>query len=228
MKFTVVSAIACMSLMITASLHAQLSFRFVQSTQNIENIDDTIALLAGSNVAFETTSTAPLFDLVDADSFFPSRFSVDLNLLGQPGIEESDFAIEVDANVEITSAGIYTFGMALDDGGRFQIDTGSGFVTLMERTTGGATQEFYGQVDFQAPGKFPIRLIHWDGSGQGNVEVYSAVGQFTQFDSSMRVLGDSANGGLSLSNPRERGDINCDGQINFLDISPFIQLLASP
>ena len=228
MKFLVVVTLAYLSLMIPAPLQAQLSLRYVQATQNIEDIDDTISVLSGTNVAFETTSTAPLFDLVDADSFVSGRFSFDLNLLGRPGVDENDFAIEVDANVEIPSAGIYTFGMSLDDGGRFQIDTGSGFVTVMERTTGGATQEFYGQVDFQAPGKFPIRLIHWDGSGQGNVEVYSAVGQFTQFDSSMRVLGDSANGGLSLSNPRERGDINCDGQINFLDISPFIQLLASP
>ena len=227
MNFIVAVTLAYFSLMISAPLQAQLTFRFVQSTQNIENIDDTIALLAGSNVAFETTSTAPVFDLVDADSFFGSRFSYDLNLLGRPGIEESDFAIEANASVEITSAGIYTFGMALDDGGRFQIDTGNGLSTLLERTTGGATQEFYGEVEFQAPGKYPIRLIYWDGAGGANVEVYSAMGSFTQFDNSMRLLGDTANGGLSLSNPEARGDINCDGEINFSDIPPFIGLLQS-
>ena len=228
MKLMTSVALTCFSLILATPLHAQLSFRFVQSTQNIENIDDTIAVLAGSNVAFETNSTAPMFDLVDGDSFFSSRFSLDLNLLGQPGVAEDDFAIEVDASVEITTPGTYTFGMAIDDGGRFQIDTGNGFVTLMERTTGGATQEFYGDVELQTPGKYPIKLIYWDAVGQANVEVYSAMGTFTQFDSSMRLLGDTANGGLMLSNSTERGDINCDGQINFLDISPFIQLLANP
>ena len=150
--------------MIPTPLHAQLSFRFVKATQHIEDINDTIAVLSGANVDFETTNTAPLFDLVDADSFFAGRFSYDLNLLGQPGIEESDFAIEVDASVSIPSAGTYTFGMALDDGGRFQIDLGNGFVTVMERTTGGAIQEFYGEVEFVAPGKYPIKLIYWDGA----------------------------------------------------------------
>ena len=227
MKFIAVMAIAYISSMVTAPLHAQLSFRFVKATQQLIDINDAIAVLAGANVDFETTSTAPLFDLVDADSFFAGRFSYNLNLLGQPGIEESNFAIEVDASVLIPSAGIYTFGMALDDGGRFQIDLGNGFVTVMERTTGGAIQEFYGEVEFVAAGKYPTKLIYWDGAGQANVEVFSAMGSFTQFDDSMRLLGDSANGGLSLSNPEARGDINCDGEINFSDIPPFIGLLQS-
>ena len=70
-------------------------------------------------------------------------------------------------------------------------------------------------------------MIYWDGAGQGNVEVFSATGTFAQFDQSMRVLGDSANGGLALSNPSARGDINCDGAVDFFDIQPFINILAT-
>lgn len=216
----------CIVLFSNAILHAQFKFRFVQAATDLFVLQDTIDLLNGQNVAFERQGFASVLDLVDGDSFFPSRFAHDLNVLGTPGVDENDFAIEIAAAIEIVEPGTYTFGIALDDGGRLQIDRGNGFETVAERPTGGATGEFYGQVTFYNPGVYPFNIIYWDGSGQGNLEAYSAFGVFNSFDPSMRLLGDVANSGLKVVDTSLKADINCDGFVNFLDIFPFIGVLA--
>lgn len=210
-----------------ATIHAQFSFRFVQSTVQIFSLQDTIDLLDGENLAFERQGFASVIDLVDGDSFFPSRFGYDLNVLGVPGVDDNDFAIEIAASIEINQPGTYTFGIALDDGGRLQIDRGNGFETVAERPTGGATNEFYGQIAFANPGTFPFKIIYWDSNGQGNIEAFSAPGVFNSFDSSMRLLGDVANSGLRVVDTSLKADVNCDGQVNFSDIPAFIQVLQS-
>lgn len=190
-------------------------------------LDDALNLLSGQNVAFEQSYDGSILDLVDADFSNPGRFSYDLNLLGEPNNEQNNFAVELIAEIEIKNAGTYSFGMNMDDGGRLEIDLGDGLQTVVERTTAGATDDFYGQIDFSSPGNYPIKIIYWDHVAAANLEVYAAPGSFDDFDDSMRLLGDVNNGGLSVIDKVARGDINCDGEINFSDISPFIGLLLS-
>ena len=205
---------------------AQFGFRYVQSTSPLSNLDDALDLLNGQNVEFETRCYAAIFDLVDGDNFTTGRFNYDLNVMGIPGVAEDDFAIEVIADIEISKAGTYTFGFNLDDGGLIQIDFGKGFETIVERPVTGGTQDFYGQANFDSIGSYPIRIIYWDTFFQANIEVYSAFGKFTKFDSSMRLLGDVNNNGLKLIDRTLRGDVNCDGDVNLLDVAPFVDILS--
>ena len=180
---------------------AQFQFRFVQSNTNsqvLNNNDALEELLGGANVAFEEIRTADVFDLVDADDAVGGLFGFDLDVLGQPGVSDDAFGIEVLGEIEINNPGIHTFGINLDDGGRIEIDTGNGLETVVERFDGGATDDFYGQINFDTVGRFPIRVIFREGPGQGNIEAFSAFGSFSQFDSSFRLLGDTENGGLNL------------------------------
>ena len=209
------------------SVVAQINFRFVQSSAPVENLDDAIALLNGQNVEFERNCNAPVLDLVDNfGGSEPGLFRYDLNLLGDPEQPDDDFAIEINASIEINNAGTYTFGINLDDGGQIQIDFGNGFETIVERQNIGGTEDFYGQATFSTAGDFPIKIVYWDRFFQGNFEAYSAFGAFTEFDDSMRLIGDVNNGGLRVFDKSSSGDINCDGEVDFLDIAPFISLLS--
>ena len=215
-------------LLLSDQVDAQFKFRFVQSTTQLSNIDDVLDLLSDQNVAPEQTFDGSIIDLVDSSSFNGGLFSYDLNLLGDPTLEQNNFAIEVIAEIEIPTAGTYSFGMNMDDGGRLEIDFGNGLETVVERTTTGATEDFYGQAIFSSPGSYPIKIVYWENAFAANLEVYAALGSFDEFDDSMRLLGDVNNGGLRVVDKSSLGDVNCDGQINFLDIFPFIQLLATP
>lgn len=210
----------------------QFSFRFVKSSIPVVTLDDALSLLAGQNVESEQRCNAPIFDLVNRvdvpdgfEGFDRGLFGFNLNLLGGPAKFEDHFAIEFVGDIEIPESGTYTFGMNLDDGGRIQIDFGNGFETIVERTNDGATAQFYGKAEFDSLGSYPIRIIYWEHFSDANVEIYSALGDFDEFDTSMRCLGDVNNGGLKLVDRNLRGDINCDGGIDFADIPAFIELL---
>ena len=228
MKFSNFTLMLACSFCVLMSSQAsgQFKFRFVQSTSQLSSLDDALDLLSGQNVVLEQSFDGSIFDLVDANSFNGGLFSYDLNLFGDPTLEQNNFAIEVIAEIEIDSAGTYTFGMNIDDGGRLEIDLGNGLETIIERTTTGSTEDFYGQAIFSSPGSYPIKIVYWENAFAANLEVYAALGSFDEFDESMRLLGDVNNGGLSVIDKSSRGDINCDGVVDFFDIQPFINILA--
>jgi len=229
MRFTNVTLLLVFTVfaILSNQASAQFKFRFVQSTAALSSLDDALNLLSGQNVALEQSFDGSILDLVDVGSFNGGLFQYNLNLLGDPTLEQNNFAIEVIAEIEINTAGTYTFGMNMDDGGRLEIDLGNGLETVVERTIPGSTEDFYGQVIFTSPGSYPIKIVYWDNFFNANLEVYAALGSFDEFDESMRLLGDVNNGGLSLIDKSSRGDVNCDGVVDFSDIPPFIALLQS-
>ena len=161
MKNTLLPLLACITLTsLSQNALAQFDFRFVQSTGQIMTIEQAGGLLDGDNVAFEQSAVATVFDLVDGDSFNSGLFDSDLDVLGIPGVDDNDFAIELIGELVVDQAGAHTFGINLDDGGRIRIDAGNGLQTVVERPTGGATDDFYGELFFDTPGNYSICLLY--------------------------------------------------------------------
>ncbi len=102
------------------------------------------------------------------------------------------YAIKATGSISIPSAGTYTFGLNSDDGGRIRID---GSNVMVDDTNHGPVDNL-GTVTLSA-GLHAFEVIMWEGGGGDEVEFYSAAGSFTSWNSNMRLVGDTANGGLA-------------------------------
>ena len=116
-----------------------------------------------------------------------------------PGIavgHEKDFAAEITGTVNIPSAGKYTFGVSSDDG--FSLKVGS-FATSFPgvRSPG----ESYATFVFPNAGNYAVDLVYFQHTVNAELEFFASPGKFSaigQKGSNFQLVGDSANGGLSL------------------------------
>ena len=103
-----------------------------------------------------------------------------------------NYAIKATGFVNIPTAGIYTFGINSDDGSRIKIDG----VAVMTDDTNHGPENHVGTVNLTA-GLHSFEVIMWEGGGGDEVEFYATAGSFTGWVSQMRLVGDTANGGLA-------------------------------
>ncbi len=186
---------------IAGQAKADFNVRDVHSTGSIGSLADADALLAGYNVASEATATRAFIDLFDADNntgegtgHFANNQPFPNNVIGA---DDNDFAIHATTTLSITAAGNYTFGVNSDDGSRLRIDTGAGFVTVINDNSTHAPSDGFGSVSFATPGLYSLDFVYFERSSQATVELFAASGTFTDFDSSeFRLVGDTANGGI--------------------------------
>ena len=97
--------------------------------------------------------------------------------------------------ITIPVAGIYTFGINSDDGGRILID---GAEIMRDDSFHGA-QDAFGTITLTA-GVHTFRATMFNSIGGNCFEFFAAAGNFTQFDAAaFRLVGDVVNGGLAAS-----------------------------
>ena len=94
--------------------------------------------------------------------------------------------------VRIPTAGAWTFGLNSDDGGRIRID---GRDVMVDDTNHGP-EDHLGTVTLTA-GDHTFEVIMWEGFGGDEVEFYAGSGSHTSWNANMRLVGDTANGGLA-------------------------------
>lgn len=104
----------------------------------------------------------------------------------------NNYAIRATGSLNIPTAGIWTFGLNSDDGGRIKIDG----VTVMLDDTNHGPEDHLGSVNLTA-GLHTFDVIAWEGYGGDEVEFYAGSGTRTVWDSGMALVGDTANGGLA-------------------------------
>ncbi len=127
------------------------------------------------------------------------------------GTETDNFAVTATGMLIIPSAGTYTFGCDSDDGFQLTI-TGATFSSVTGEDGGSATagtntlqynggrgvSDTFGVVTLAA-GDYPVSLLWFQGGGGSACELYAGLGSYTSFNSSMELVGDTADGGLSMS-----------------------------
>ena len=117
------------------------------------------------------------------------------------------------------NAGKWTFGVSSDEGFRLQI-AGATYVSGVNVTAGSggdhmeydgtrAAAESFGTFQFPAGGgDFDVTLLYFDGTGNSEVEVFASntVGAKIVFDTTFRLVGDTANGGFQVLSYPFEGD----------------------
>ena len=112
------------------------------------------------------------------------NFTPDDKYPGIPGFGNGvdfsdDFAVEILSFIEL-KAGLNRLGINSDDGFRFTIGVGTNtrdaFAEVpdgasFEGSRGAANSEW--DLNVEADGLYPIRIVHWDGGGEGSIEFYS-------------------------------------------------------
>lgn len=109
-----------------------------------------------------------------------------------PGGNGDNYVIKATGWITIPTAGVYTFGLNSDDGGRIRIN---GNNVMVDDTNHGA-EDHLGSVTLTA-GQHSFEAIMYQGYGGNCVEFFAAPGTHTSWSASFDLVGDTANGGLA-------------------------------
>lgn len=178
-------------LLSTNITHAAIQVDTFSSAGTVNSLAIADNLISGAAANNGTGSATPNFvDHYDG-SGGTGNFT---NNLAFPGGFTTDFALHATCNLNIPVAGDYTFGTNNDDGTRLRIDGGD---VIVDDSLHG-TQNFFGTVNLSA-GLHTLDLVFFERGGGASVELFAAPGNFAGFDASMRLVGDTANGGLACN-----------------------------
>ena len=177
------------------------------------SLNDTIAMAqtlisTPSEQSWVKTQVVPYidFNVTGGVLHFPSK---EQTLVGTTMNTETDnFAVTATGMLVISAAGTYTFGCDSDDGFSLTI-TGATFSSVTNATNSSGTNSLQynggrgvadtlGVVTFSSAGNYPISLLWFQGNGGAACELYAGSGSYTSFNSSMELVGDTADGGLSM------------------------------
>ncbi len=171
--------------------------REVQSTTNLGNLNDAQAAI--QNAALTSVDySAPVLNLYDTDTrgryTGDSFYKLDPDQVTLNTDTVNNVALIATGTIRITTAGVYTFGTNSDDGFRMTIDGrrfeqafGQGGTSI---NANGALEFFNGRGGGESSlgtiylpvGDHKIQFLNWEGGGGANVELYSAFGAQTTFD----------------------------------------------
>ena len=165
-----------------------LTVRDVHSNGTLSSLSSADSALAGNNVASETITVEPVCNFLDSGA--DGRFG---NNLAFPGGGGDDYVVEVTGTIIIPTAGVWTFGLNTDDGGRIRIDG----VDVMVDPTLHAAADHFGSRNLSA-GAHTIEAMFWERGGGAEMELFAAMGSFTSFNAGFQLVGDTANGGLPV------------------------------
>lgn len=122
-----------------------------------------------------------------------ANFAADFTFPGFTiNVDENNFVTEATGILTIPTAGNWTFGVNSDDG--FRVTIGANVLSYPSPRGPG---DSYATFNLAA-GDYPVRLVFYECGGGAEVEFFAASGSYTAFNSSFRLVGDSANGGLAV------------------------------
>ena len=115
-----------------------------------------------------------------------------------------NFVTETRTNVYIPSAGKWTFGVSSDDGFRLVLVNGNAGHTdsfVLENVSSGSPTDTIQTFDLPSAGFYSLRLLYFQNTGGGELELYAAQGEYTAYNqtNTWKLVGDVTNGGLPVS-----------------------------
>jgi len=114
---------------------------------------------------------------------------------GQSGAV-TNYVIQATYRVFIPTTGYYTFGVSSDDGFSLSLSNGTNTYSMQydgTRTVGDTVQAF----NIAQAGTYNLRLVYFQNTGGGEVELFAVAGQKAAYDSTFNLVGDIVGGGLN-------------------------------
>ena len=171
-----------------------ITVRQVSKNGGITGLSDALNLIARpANDPIIASSTTGVFETVNflgdgSDGNYAFNHIL-------PGGGGSNYVAVATGFVTIPVAGVYTFGLNSDDGGRILIDGAE----IMRDDSFHSAQDAFGTMTLTA-GVHSFKATMFNSSAGDCFEFFAARGTFTQFDAAaFRLVGDVANGGLAAS-----------------------------
>ncbi len=170
----------------------------VGSSVTMSNLAVLDATLAGSNRIANDTQIRQVINFLGegADGHFGANA-----VFAVPG---ENHGLKATGFISIPTTGAWTFGVNSDDGSRLRVDINNdgdfadAGETVILDDTGHAPQDFFGTVTLSA-GSHAFEFVFYEIGGGDEVELFAAAGSKSTFDSSFRLIGDTANGGLAVA-----------------------------
>ncbi len=171
-----------------------ITVRQVSKNGAITGLTDALNLIARpANDPLVARSTTAVFQTVNFLGDGPDG-NYGLNQL-LPGGGGNHYVAVATGFITIPVAGVYTFGINSDDGGRILIDGAE----IVRDDSFHSAQDSFGKITLTA-GVHTFRALMFNTTGGDCFEFFAAPGDFTQFDAAaFRLVGDVANGGLAAS-----------------------------
>ena len=131
------------------------------------------------------------------------------------------YVLKATGKVHIGSAGTYTFGVNSDDGFSLRIAgvnttwvanaTNSAGTDTVQYNSLRAAGDTLARYAFPAAGDYDMTLIMWENGGGSSCELWAALGAKSAYDSTFRLVGDTARGGLPVMSTPVSGSGNSTG-----------------
>ncbi|MFN0080153.1 MAG: autotransporter-associated beta strand repeat-containing protein [Prosthecobacter sp.] len=157
----------------------------------LDSLAAGVALLARpsghSDIANESISILPVFNVLGEGG--DGHYSANQLL---PAWALNDYVYQAKGIITIPTAGVWTFGLNSDDGGRILID---GNIVMDDPAFHGAVDHL-GSVTLAA-GNHTFEAFYFEAGGGDEGEFYAAPGNLSAWDATMKLVGDTANGGLA-------------------------------
>jgi PA14 domain/Bacterial Ig domain/CotH kinase protein/Chitobiase/beta-hexosaminidase C-terminal domain/Lamin Tail Domain/Immunoglobulin domain len=119
-----------------------------------------------------------------------------------PALNSGDvdhYVVESTGTITVPTAGIWTFCVSSDDGCSLQIrPIGGAYTTVLSFTGLRGMGDTIGTYNFPTAGDYEIRAIVFENEGGSGGEVSARFGSTTVWDSSFKLIGDTAAGGLAI------------------------------
>lgn len=171
-----------------------ITVRQVSKNGTIGGLNDALALIAlpAGDPAVLSSSTAVLGTANFLGEGSDGHYGNNEDL---PGGSTDNYTVVATGFVNIPAAGVYTFGINSDDGGRILIDG----TEIMRDDNFHAAQDTFGAISLSA-GIHSFQAVMFEGGGGDCFEFFAASGSRTSFDASVfHLVGDVAGGGLAAT-----------------------------
>jgi len=174
-------------------LKACFSNQSIPSLAQAEAVIATPSLQSGVR---ETNHPVVNFD----NSYSGGHYTVENPPSFLTGSDYERYVVEATGILAIPAAGTWTFCFGSDDGCALQIrPLGGTYTTVLSYPALRGMGDSLGSYAFPAAGPYEIRAVMFENEGGSGGEVSARQGAATSWDSTFRLVGDTANGGLAVT-----------------------------
>lgn len=149
-----------------------------------------------------------------------AHFGADVTFPGFTiGADVENFVLEATGIITIPTSGSWTFGVNSDDG--FRVTIGANTLSYPSPRGPGDTLATF----TLAAGDYPVRLVFYECGGGSEVEFFAAPGAYAGFNAAFRLVGDTANAGLTVKS-LPNGGANSSGLRSLIATDVQTQMLS--